>query len=381
MGVSGATLEYLTQDALAEVTHDPTEEVPYVARYKNVSREPGELPEREPIYKTIEREEWERRRTAINVRERVASRIEKLDYSDQVDVVYTGMEESPTDFGVVVTYPEGSSFGVGPDGLENMLPDKLTGVAGQGDYRATREDIPIKIAQTKKGSKTGAPSCLDWKVLDEVPGGTPVNMKSDGSLGTLCAIYFDPDPNTSNMISYVTSGHVADTVGDIGEQGGAGPDAEVGKVQKTVQDPPGDNQPPIDYAILSRREAVTPYIADPNDLSKDLEILGIVANEELEYLVDTDSTLYTQGSTTCRSAGTAAAMYAGGEEVRINLDGLGYHVDDGDSGGPIFQKVSGGAFIAGVISGWRYDFPELLSVGTTAETVETHNGGAFLSNS
>jgi len=66
----------------------------------------------------------------------------------------------------------------------------------------------------------------------------------------------------------------------------------------------------------------------------------------------------------------------------LNLNGLGEHVEGGDSGGPIFFKAGDEAYIAGVIQ--RYDaeghpFYDVISKGTTAQTVEQHNGGAFIS--
>jgi len=98
IGVSGTTLEYLSQDALAQVTHDPTEEVPYVAFLR------GNSPNRKPVYKTIERDEWERRYTAVDAAKRVSKKIRDLGVSSSAIATFTSVEQSPTDFGVKVKY-------------------------------------------------------------------------------------------------------------------------------------------------------------------------------------------------------------------------------------------------------------------------------------
>lgn len=394
MGVSATSLRYLSQDALAQVTHDPKEEIPYVARLKNVSREDGELPERKPIYKTIEREEWVRRNTAMDVRDRVGKRILARDNTGLIDVVYTGMKESPTDFGVVVVYRRRNTQNgvqtpdVSIEKVREKLPAEASGEAARGEYKARRKDIPIKITEEsedksrKKGDTTGtlgAPDCLPWKKLNVVPGGAP--YAADGVGGTLCAAYLDPNPNNSNMLGWITSGHVMK-----GTSGNAFQDTKkIGEVNDgtVVVDPSMG----IDYAHLVRRTSLSTHIADENDLSDDLSVEGILTNEALENLVDLDSTLYTQGGATCRSEGTVAAMNFQSNEVWLNLNGLDEHVENGDSGGPIFFKSGDEAYVAGVIRAYRRDrypdilgpLPKTISKGTTAQTVEQHNGGAFIS--
>jgi len=397
MGVSATTLRYLTQDTLAQVTHDPKEEIPYVARLRNVSRKEGELPEREPIYETIEREEWERRHTAIDVRDRVGKKVMKLDDTGLIDVVYTGMKESPTDFGVKVVYRrwntqnETRTPDVPIEKLRKELPDKAAGEAAKGEHRARREGIPVKIIEETRdekedqnGNKTGGetsgiPDCLPWDALDVVPGGSPYTADGDG--GTLCAAYFDPDPNNSNMLGWITAGHVVEGTSGRAYQ-------ETKKIGEVNNGTVVDESMGIDYAHLVRRTDLSTHIADENDLSEDLPVVGILTNETLENLVDLDnSTLYTQGGATCRSEGSVAAMNYQSNEVWLNLNGLDEHVEGGDSGGPIFFKSGDEAYVAGVIRAYRRDIyerlgplPKTISKGTTAETVEQHNGGAFISS-
>lgn len=54
MGVSATTLNFITQESLAETTGDPEKEIPYVAYYHVTNDGSGE-PQREPIYVTTVR--------------------------------------------------------------------------------------------------------------------------------------------------------------------------------------------------------------------------------------------------------------------------------------------------------------------------------------
>ena len=71
IGVSATTLQYLEQDELSDVTHDPEDEMPYVAALLNSGREDDGSVQREPVYETISREEWERRRAGFSAKDQV----------------------------------------------------------------------------------------------------------------------------------------------------------------------------------------------------------------------------------------------------------------------------------------------------------------------
>ncbi|MFB6200081.1 MAG: twin-arginine translocation signal domain-containing protein, partial [Candidatus Nanohaloarchaea archaeon] len=64
LGVSAPAIAGLSQAEVSE--YDLESEVPYVKAYRTVEKQPGEAPVREPVYDTIDREEWERRETALD---------------------------------------------------------------------------------------------------------------------------------------------------------------------------------------------------------------------------------------------------------------------------------------------------------------------------
>jgi hypothetical protein len=370
MGVSATTLSYLSQDALAEVTHDPKEEVPYVAYLK------GEPPEREPVYKIIERDEWERRHTAIDVRDRVGERVNKMDESNLIDVSYQDLKESPTGYGVVITYIEERiddeeirSPSVSIERLREDIPNEATGKVGKKEYEASRSDIPVIINRETVSTddiniNTSHNPCMEndnyW---NETPGGTPANINF--TFGTFCAPYYSPDEG----YGLITSGHVAEGGGGVGSS----VHQDTSKVGEVTHFHKGFYR---DYAHVDRSLSdLDVAVANIDNSTTDYGIFGIVTNQELQNNVG-EKTLYTQGHTTCRDHGTISNVTFGSYAVDINpLDG----VEGGDSGGPLFDVRSGvggfEAYVAGVVK-------KNLTFGgtrsTTAETVENHFGGHFL---
>jgi len=90
MGISGATLQYMTKDALAEVTDDPKDEVPRL-RYLRHKEEKtiGEPPEREPVYEAIPRDRWERIEGANEAFSQIKGKIRTETKMSGVDVWVT----------------------------------------------------------------------------------------------------------------------------------------------------------------------------------------------------------------------------------------------------------------------------------------------------
>lgn len=74
LGVSSQAISSLTQDDISD--YDLNSEIPYVKEWRNVEKQTGEAPVREPVYDTIDREEWERRETALDVRETVQNALD-----------------------------------------------------------------------------------------------------------------------------------------------------------------------------------------------------------------------------------------------------------------------------------------------------------------
>lgn len=85
-------------------------------------------------------------------------KIKDIDDTGLVTAAYTSMEQSPTGFGVLIVHGEGYSSknrpqtpNVTPEKLREKFPNKAIGVAGEGKYRATREEIPIVVTQSRRG--------------------------------------------------------------------------------------------------------------------------------------------------------------------------------------------------------------------------------------
>jgi len=359
MGVSATSLSYLSQDALAQVTHDPKEEVPYVAYLR------GEPPEREPVYKTIERDEWERRHTAINAGEKIHRKLGELIDSNLIEVGYQADDNSPTDFGVLVSYKKRTSGNsiqspnISLEELEKKLPDKVSGEAGKGEYKAYRKSIPVTVEE-EEVAKT---SCMsNDKYWQDTPGGTPVDIQKTGMTdpqGTFCAPYYSYVVNSSGLI---TSGHLADSGDGIGAA--ARQDlTDIGTVKQYY------NGDPIDYAFVER-SSIDEWIAYKDNDGLDYQIYGVVTNSEIANNVGNDSyKLRTQGRATCQDEGKITYISTDVQNGNVRTAGS---VDGGDSG-PLYKVEAGKAYIAGVIRE-SYYFPDYTG-STTAEAVEDHYSG------
>lgn len=129
----------------------------------------------------------------------------------------------------------------------------------------------------------------------------------------------------------------------------------------------------LDYAFIepNSSERISTQITNPEGTEKQLELTGILSNEELEnHVGDDDYTMYTQGVTTERTEGTIENM-AGQSQAVVTSNSI----EDGDSGGPLFYKPNEDeAYIAGIL--FKKTFGNAAS--TTAETTEIELDGYFL---
>lgn len=364
LGASTTTLNYLSQEDLTALTSDPEKEMPYTAYLKTTSKEPGEPPQREPVHRTIPREEWGRRHCTIDGRERIANKLEGFTETDLVRPVFTADEGSHIGFSVKVLYETTSSA----DGtrapeksveeVEEHLPDNVTGRAAKGQYEVEHSDIPVFVTEI---------SSKDVGFQKDVPGGVWTEPSLCDENGTLCATFHD---NDSGGDGWITAAHVA-KCGSHHEDMEHDDGDVIGSVTDVYYD---DIDRDCAFVDADTYEVPASYISNTSYDGYEYPIGGIITNSTLENNCgDSSYDLHTGGFTTERLSGNITDMGTGNSAVFTD-----HGVKAGDSGGPLFrvESLTSGktAFIAGVII-------ESTSQGgaksTTAETVEGLLDGQF----
>ena len=389
VGISVSSLKYGSQEALAARTDD--DQVGYVRLMRTV--DPGKdnerPPEREPIYGSIPRDEWERRHTCLDAAQRIGDRIRQWDRGsiDLIAPYFTEMDDDPSGFGVIVyyrrvEYSDGSRRSPGPskEEVREYLPDTQQGEAGSGEHhtkRSHRVEVVDREEQEVGECQTDADN-MDPNKWNNIPGGARVVNMTEDSFGTTCAPFHR---NANNEKGVIISGHVANsTTDDIGQKDPTvGYNVQWGNVYDLHD---GED---IDWGFV--REIETDYGLSSNicndDVVDDLDypIQGIVTNDALQN-EGYSKTYHTQGRDSLRRSGSMESFNYSSVLTEQQVDG-------GDSGGPLFYLEdvdSDGtqeAFITGVIVKQAGDILEDTdtcsddTLSTTAEAVEDDANGAF----
>lgn len=371
IGVSATTLQELTRDELTDVTHDPEEEIPYVAAWKNVGRAEDGTVQREPVYETISRERWERKEATDNALQQVGEFLEGR--GEDHTLVFTGAEHSPTEYGIEVkTTPEKR------DRIEKILPTEQQGIATADGETVRDVEVPVDVVSTELQKQADN---YDGEHYDEIPGAAPVARvvePEEWVAGTATA----PFHSDEHGDGWVMSGHVASGNGeDIVHQ--------LDDTIDTVDLGTSRDQINSGFRDCAFIESDTYRIPsswipseDYND-PKDISIDGTVTDEGLENRVGQNYGLTMQGRYSGRHDTTLTGVIKGGllgQDVKALVADYNDTVD-GDSGGPVFHQLSEGAYICGAHTG-TYDSDDdnvyENSVSTTAETVEEELGGNFI---
>lgn len=343
MGITAESLRLGTRDDIVQAADD--DEIPYV-RY--LEGGPADPSGRQPIYDTIPREEWIRRRTALNVRTKVERIVSREWGASPITPAFVAMETSPTGFGVEVEYPvitgqNETTRGPEPsfDEVREMLPEKAEGTMGEGKHRATRESIPVRVVRTES-TKLACDDTQDQSetyTYTDVPGGVPIAvLQDDGDhTGAIAAPFNHNDLGKG----WTTAGHLGPT-GDWMYQ----PDSFSGPDIAMVEDKVDPFAYPLkDAAFGTDYSSANPYRKIANEKADggyDYYLKGIVTETTLDNDVGTDEVYYSQGTYSGRIGDTLLKTTTWGVVSE-------HDTSKGDSGGPLFSVSSNDAFIAGQI--------------------------------
>lgn len=202
IGVSAATVQNISQEELAQLTEDPEEEIPYIARWENVGRAEDGTVHREPVYDTISRGKHERKEATDEALRRIGSILDGSELDD-FSLVLTTAEHSPTEYGVEVrTSPEERQA------LEELVPTELDGNGPRPDARVpvdVRGGMATKHLEEEEDSYGG-------KLWEEIGGAAPVVeiTSEDGGAGTTTGAFH----SNTHGDGWVTAGHIANGNGN-----------------------------------------------------------------------------------------------------------------------------------------------------------------------
>jgi len=397
VGVSLSAIDLLSEDEaqIGDITYNPDEEVPYVAGWKN-HFDGDEFLEKEPVYGTMSIEQWDRIHATRDAIETIGAYIQESDLNDDEFLILQTTDESSDVGRQIETVHLGDNKPQEEleESLEDLVPSSLEG------HKAIEDDevpIPISTSEIELGSEACVKdnTCYgvsnnEFPIYDDVPGGAPVKPYSKN-----VANVAGPFSTPSDGAGWATAYHVVNDGDPIGNN--------VFLAQNNCEDYPGEKIGDVADGHLEKRsvqevnekiEIDVAYIEntvsdkDPHEWiaskdyqdNEDIPLTTVIADTELEMVEgDTGWNLYVQGHKSCREGPSHVDTVIhdlNGEVIGGLMDD--HYTDDGDSGGPVFHKRDGEAYICGVHKGYVEHNGNTKSHFVTAQTTETYLGGNWM---
>lgn len=345
MGISAATLSTLSQDGLAELTDDPTEDIPILVGHRHDYPDGyDQPPEVEPVHKTIPYDRYAKIQAALNASQRVEQNNPQLSEAKGVSVgiQYNTTSKYDVDIDVVVYHTtrevlvrnDNSESGTGPEGSQNPpaelqrrtikpdlaiedvktnAPASAKGTFAYGQYKQ-EFDFPVAVKAREEVQDAFE------EAYRPVVGGCRTELDALGNGGTLCFSVWDPQYERRLMLS---SGHVVDE--------------DTTFYQPSAYDKLGY---PTDYIVESAFDAgLIDTIDGPDNIPGIAEVdASLVGTRSWDWITSegySDSYIR-QGSTTGRHSGTTTNVFNTSQQKF----GTDIYSEKGDSGGPYFD-ISG----------------------------------------
>lgn len=340
LGISGTTLKFLTQDALAEMTDSPSDEVPRLYGYRIAnSRETltQQPPEREPIYYTIPRDEWIRTETALDAAGRLRKEFQDGDFiTVGVKAVKSGTKSRKLAVSVEHTTIEREHGTQQPqldfEDIQTKVPSQTSGSVGTGRQKETLNQIPIHVEQRRLKQQVS----YDSKYRP-VPAGC-VTRGNNGGRGTIGSPVYD---NQIDNIAFLTAGHVVKPIYVFNQPSPSTNGSKIGTDSRYVDNGSKDIGL-IDASAVSKTYRLAGGSGGYGD-----DIIGILSDDRINDLLGSNGVLRQQGSSTGNQSGELTKA----DDTRLQLD---TSPKSGDSGGPFYEIQSDGLYVAGIFA-WGVD--------------------------
>ncbi|WP_158055363.1 chymotrypsin family serine protease [Halorussus halophilus] len=338
LGLSGAALEYISKDALAAVTSNPEKEVPRLlglvhTNHKEVVSN-NAVPEREPRFYTIPRDEWARTEAVHNAATRISRRFTSEPF------IEVEVSSSDSELGIAVHYYEvhhadgtESTPNISFEKVKEAVPSRTDGsVTSNGkEYKTT----DLKVTVHKSRAKEQATFNSNYR---PVPSGVQMGLSNECccTLGTPATALQD------NSQVWVTAGHCINRTAGNNVHQPKNPligSNKIGESRQYTQKGNGDLG-----TVVSSGPDNSYNIADKNG-SYGWQVSGVLSRDKLKDMHSNGESLYQQGRTTGRNTGKILGVKTNSPE-RVKID---HNVKGGDSGGPFFHITTDNlALIAGI---------------------------------
>jgi len=376
LGVSATTLEYITQDALAETVGDLKNEIPYVARLRHTNHEQvvaGEAPpEYEPKYKTMPRHQWAKIEAVHNAADRLCKKVNQADptgrsYVEITERVNGGVSENVLN--IVTTKSKSTNEGVSKNSsinaeasesaqakIRKQTPSSINGKAKVGNRTEEIEDIPITTEVVEQQKL----NYYDYE-YDPVPSGAMIDhvtkeekerykegdeeAKYLGS-GTICTPGYvdpsDPDKPTGTDIPegthLVTAAHVIEKDRSV-SQPGTDMDSprKIGNMTWNWKETIDGNFDAGTITLDSDISTLYDMAADGTNKYEGYTISGYITFDEIKSRAETGREIEVRGSTSGILSSKIHSTTKGGRHDRINAYRIEEKVSPGDSGGPHYD--------------------------------------------
>lgn len=197
------TVSYGSSSVLAGNNNELVE---YIHFIKTNDVGPGE-PERIPIYRTMQRNEWNRRKAATKAAQKMYDKIRNKWGSNPIRPFFAKLNNSPIRFGVKVhynTYVDNRGTKRSPKPklkkVKDELPNEIT-----VEYDDKEFTSAVSVAESKSEEAGDCGESVDNMLggsWDDIPGGIPCSVEAGDSnnLGTFCATFYETDYSASGLI-------------------------------------------------------------------------------------------------------------------------------------------------------------------------------------
>lgn len=360
LGISAGAIKYLSQDALAEITEDPTDEVPRLSRLEvsnndKITPEGQTPPDREATYYTIPRDEWAYTEGAHAAAKEVYKKSKEIVGKSPVIVSVKmitegGHKKKAVEVSRVEIVSHKQIDGeskrtyIKPeyslDKLAGELPDEASGRVGRGEYTEVVEGYPIVfndiVLEEEYYSNEYRP----------LMGGCQMRQDYTAGRGTLAT----PVYHSSGTYEMVTAAHCVDNnleSGTIYQPGSFG--SGFGEVSQFEYYDVNSFTENVDCATIDTsltNNNPDPYLAE-DDGSRGRQLIGTVGYDELkDNLGNTSYVVTKQGVATGRQQGHITRL---GDSSLLGYIQLDAESAGGDSGGPYYREFgSNSALMVGM---------------------------------
>lgn len=364
MGLSTGVINHMTQNALAEQTEDPRDEVPRLfgrqlkrpEKWKGKRPGPNENAEKEERWYTIPRKQWVRVETAQDAGKKLGKQIEDR-YNDELLTVGVRSEHdrAKSEKRLVINYitveaenengekETVASPDVSFDRVEEDAPYQVTGEVGEGENRE-EVDVPVSVERRTLGRDNcdpyGGNNYYD-DYFDPVPGGVYIEGCTAGA----------PAYHSDYGYGMSTAGHCFDKWEGVYQPNS---DYDVfGTVVRHEYHGDDDSAATPDMCYIDEGDTrnVTYYLGN-NDGGTDYFFAGTLAWDSIVDMEDGLQQMGKQGNSTGRCWGDVVETYPYDDPRAFETNAPR---DGGDSGGPHFTVSDDYAYFAGTHIGYIGD--------------------------